>query len=128
MRDSEVRHRAPVGMMGRWGGPSLDRWASFAHRMTRYIKSTLIIVAGICWLAFALVIGFFLFQYLGGGAGFQLFGFFEVSSTTVLIGVVHVVGLGAAACLCFVIGVGLCAYGLGPAPERQRKRETRTRG
>ena len=90
------------------------------------IKSALMIIAGLCWLAGALGIGFFLFQYLGGGAGLQLFGFFDVSSTTVLLGLVHVVGLIAAACLCFVIGVGLCAYGLVPAPEQQRKAATPT--
>lgn len=86
--------------------------------MTRYIKSTLMVVAGLCWIAFALVIGFVLFWYLDGGAGLQVFGFFfAVSSMTVFFGLAHFVGFAVAACLCFVIGVGLCAYGLVPAPE-----------
>ena len=73
--------------------------------MTRYFKSTMMVVAGVCWLAFALVIGMFLFQYVADGAG--LFGFFGVSSTTVLIGLVHFVGFVAAASLCVVIAVSM---------------------
>ena len=83
------------------------------RHMTRYIKSTMMIMAGLCWIGFALFICFFLFQYLSGGAGLQVFGFFfPVSSGTVLIGMVHFIGFVAAACLCFTIGVGLCAYGM----------------
>ena len=97
--------------------------------MTRYIKSTMMVMAGLCWLGFALLICLFLFQYLVGGAGLQVVGFlFPVSSTTVLIGFVHFIGFGIAALLCFIIGVGLCAHGVVPAPEenttvsRPRKR------
>jgi hypothetical protein len=82
----------------------------------------MMVVAGLCWIAFALVIGLFLFTYLVGGAGLQVFGFlFGMSSTTVVIGLVHFVGFVAAACLCFVIGVGLCAHGLVPAPEPEKR-------
>jgi hypothetical protein len=90
--------------------------------MIRYLKSTVMVVVGLCWLAFAMLIGCLLFQYLGGGAGLQVFGFFfGVSSTTVLVGLVHFVGFAAAACFCFVIGVGLCAHGLVPPPEPKKK-------
>ena len=89
--------------------------------MTRYIKSSLLVVAGFCSLLFALGIGFFLFKYLAEAAGLQLISFFGLSSITVLIGLVHVVGFGAAANLCFVVGVGLCVHGLVPAPEQQGK-------
>jgi hypothetical protein len=90
--------------------------------MTRYIKSIVMVIAGLCWLAVALLIGLFLFQYLVGGAGLQVFGFlFGVSPTTVLIGLVHFVGFSAVACLCFVIGAGLCVHGLARAPEPEKK-------
>jgi len=90
--------------------------------MTRYVKSSMMVIAGVCWLAFALLLCFFLFQYLVGGAGLQVFGFFfPVSSTTVLVGLVHFTGFVAAAGLCFVIGVGLCAHGIVPAPESEKK-------
>jgi len=72
-------------------------------------------IAGLCWFAIALAIGFFLFEYLSGGAGLQMFGFlFGVSSLTVSIGLAHVVGLTAAALLCFTIGAGCWAHGLVP--------------
>ena len=80
------------------------------------------VMAGLCWIAFALLICIFLFQYLSGGAGLQVFGFFfPVSSGTVLIGLVHFVGLVAAAVLCFTIGVGFCAYGIVAAPGPEKK-------
>jgi len=89
--------------------------------MTRYIKSTMMVVAGLCWFGIAWAFGFFLFQYLAGGAGLQVFGFFGVSSTTVLIGLAHVIGFAAAAFLCCVIGTGFCAHGLVPAPRPEQK-------
>jgi len=80
------------------------------------------IIAGACWIGFALLIGLFLFQYLSGGAGLQVFGFFfSVSPATVMMGLVHFVGFVAAAFLCFVIGVGLCIHGLVPAPKSEKK-------
>ena len=92
--------------------------------MIRYIKSTMMPVAGLCWIAFAMLICLFLYGYLVGGAGLQVFGFFlPVSSTTVLVGLVHFVGFSAAAFLSFVIGVGLCAHGIVPAPEPGKKTE-----
>jgi hypothetical protein len=93
-----------------------------ADHVTRYIKSTVMVVAGALWLAIALLLGLFLFQYLIGGAGLQVFDFlFGVSPGTVLIGLVHFVGFSAAACLCFVIGAGLCVHGLALAPEGKEK-------
>jgi hypothetical protein len=95
--------------------------------MSRYIKSTFLVFAGLCWIAFALLICIFLYGYLVGGAGLQVFGFmFPVSSGTVLLGLVHFVGFSAAAFLSFVIGVGLCAYGVVPAPKPEKKTVTST--
>lgn len=90
--------------------------------MTRYIKSTMMVFAGLCWITFAVAICLFLYGYLLGGAGLQVFGFFfPVSSTTVLVGLVHFVGFITAAFLSFVIGVGLFAHGVVPAPEPEKK-------
>ena len=50
-------------------------------------------------------------KYADGGVGLQ-FWIPTVSPGSVLIGLVHVVGLCAAVLLCFVVGSGLCAYGL----------------
>jgi hypothetical protein len=88
--------------------------------MTRYFKSTALVIGGVCWIAFAVLICVFLYGYLNDGAGLQVFGFFlPPTSTTILVGLVHFVGFGAAAFLCFTIGVGLLAHGVVP-PQNQR--------
>ena len=82
------------------------------------------VITGLCWLAFAVLFCGVLYQYLAGGAGLQVFGFFfPASSTTVLFGLVHFVGLIAAACLCFVIGAGLFAYGITPLQKQTDQKE-----
>ena len=71
------------------------------------------VVAGLCWIAFAAFICLFLYAYLTGGAGLQVFGFFfPASSATILVGLVHFVGFSAEAFLCFTIGVVLLAHGV----------------
>ncbi len=79
--------------------------------MRSRFKGLVLVAAGLCWIAVALGIGLLLFQYVAGGAGLHVFGFFGPSSLTVSIGLAHVVGFAAAGWLSFVIGVGLCAYG-----------------
>jgi hypothetical protein len=82
----------------------------------------MMVIAGLCWIVAALIILFFLFGYLAGGAGLQVFGFFfDVSPASVVLGLVYFVGFAAAACLCFIVGAGLCAHGLVPAPEPEQK-------
>ena len=96
--------------------------------MTRNIKRAFWVIAGLFWIAFAMLICIFLYGYLVGGAGLQVFGFvFPVSSGTVLVGLVHFVGFSAAAVLSFVVGVGLCAHGVVPAPEPEKKITTQPR-
>lgn len=91
--------------------------------MSRYIKSTVLVIAGLCWIAFAVFLFLFLYGYLLDGAGLQVFGFlFPVSSTSVLVGLVHFVGFSAAACLCFIIGVGMLAHGVTP-PQKECREE-----
>lgn len=71
------------------------------------------LLGGVCWLAFALVLGWLLFQYLREGAG--AVGFVGISSTSVWVGVVHFSGFVIASFLCFAVGTGLCARGLVPS-------------
>ena len=77
------------------------------------------LLGGCCWLGFAATFGLFLYGYLTGGAGLQAFGFhFGISSGTVLIGLVHFVGLSFLTFTCFAIGAGFCARAwVGPAPR-----------
>ena len=90
--------------------------------MTHYLKSTVMVIAGVIWILFAVLFGLFLLQYLVGGAGLQAFGFyFAVSSFTVLVGLVHFTGFIAAVCLCLAIGMGILLHGLVPAPATEKK-------
>ena len=74
------------------------------------MKRILLSIGGACWFLFALGFAAFLVQYIAGGAGLQFFRP-SVSSGSILLGLVHVVGLCAAIILCFAIGAGLCARG-----------------
>ena len=74
------------------------------------MRSAKFIVAGVLWVLFAFGFAFVLLQYLGMGAGLQFYGGM-FSSGSVLLGLVHVVGLVFAAFLCFTIGAGLFARG-----------------
>jgi hypothetical protein len=90
----------------------------------RKAKNTMMVVAGICWVVFAVAIGMFLYRFLVTGAGLQSFVFFGfgVSPLNVLLGLAQFVGFAAAAVLCFVVGFGLCIHGLvpvRPAPEAE---------
>lgn len=82
--------------------------------------------AGVGCLTGALAVVLFLFLYLAEGAGLQLFGFFGVSSITVMAGLAHVVGFLAAASLLFLLGITLCAHGFVPRLEPPSKRPTPT--
>jgi|GEM_PF-2001653 len=84
-----------------------------------FMKRAILLIGGVLWLGFALGFGVFLVEYIGGGAGLQFFGG-PVSSGSVLLGLVHLVGFGTAIFLCFAIGVGLCARGI---VEKDRKEQ-----
>jgi hypothetical protein len=75
------------------------------------MKRAIFLLGGALWLCFALGFGAFLVQYLTGGAGLQFFGG-PVSSGSILLGLVHFVGLCTAILICFAIGSGLCARGM----------------
>jgi hypothetical protein len=75
------------------------------------MKRAMFLIGGVLWLGFALGFGAFLVRYLSGGAGLQFFGG-PVSSGSVLLGLVQLVGFGTAVLVCFAVGVGLCARGV----------------
>jgi hypothetical protein len=83
------------------------------------MKRLLMIFGGLCWFLFALGFGYFLAQYVGGGAGLQFFGPM-FSSESVLLGLAHVMGIVMASFLCFAIGVGLCVHAIVPENEDEQ--------
>ncbi len=82
------------------------------------MKRALLLMGGLCWFLFALGFGFVLTQYVAQGAGLQFFGP-AMSSGSVLMGLIHVIGFAMAALLCFAIGAGLFASGLHPYQKNQ---------
>ena len=84
------------------------------------MKRALFVFAGILWMLCAFGFLFFLYEYLVQGAGLQ-FWIPVVSSGSVLIGVVHFVGLCAASVLCFAIGAGLWARGIVRPDAKQEE-------
>ena len=82
------------------------------------MKRVLRLIGGIGWFVFAVGFACFLVQYIAEGAGLQFY-IPVVSSGSILVGLVHVVGLCTASVLCFVIGTCLCAHALVPKPEQE---------
>src|SRR5262245_52746100 len=109
---------------GRAGPPaSLSSVVDIAafHAMRNITRATMFLVGGLCWFAAALFFAVFAWSYVTNGAGLQFFGL-SVSSGTVLLGLIHLLGFGFGAFLCFAIGVGLCAHGLVPPPQTEARR------
>jgi hypothetical protein len=72
------------------------------------MKRVILFGLGLTWFLFALGFGFFLVQYLAQGAGFQFFAPLAFSGS-VLLGLVHFVGLCTAILICFAMSAGLCS-------------------
>ena len=85
------------------------------------MKRTLFLFAGVLWLLFAFGFLFFLYQFLVQGAGLQVW-FPVVSSGSILIGLVHFVGLCAASLLCFAVAAGCWARGVVKPDAKERER------
>ena len=91
-------------------------WKQFAVKREQFYnfastKRAIFLIGGILWFLFALGFAGFLFSYIVQGAGWEFFGP-TISSESIGLGLVHVVGLFTAIVLCFSIGAGLCAYGI----------------
>jgi hypothetical protein len=87
------------------------------------MKRAMFFICGVCWFAFGAGFGLFLLQYAANGAGLQdvgprwLIPGQAVSPGSVLVGLVHVVGLFTLSAFCFVVGIGLCLRGSVSFPE-----------
>jgi hypothetical protein len=98
------------------------------------MRKALYLFCGLCWLAFGLFIGAFLFQYLAEGAGLQESGFFLLifyplfASGTIVLGLMHLIGLTILSLLLCAIGFCLCLRAYDPPPEltpRERREQWR---
>src|ERR1035441_5848539 len=92
------------------------------------MKRAMFIFCGVTWFVFGLFVGIFSFRYLVGGAGSQdsvaiLQIFSPISSGSILVGLVHVVGFFTLTVFCLLIGVGLFLHGLVPAERDEHKLE-----
>lgn len=85
-------------------------------------KKVIYVVGGVFWFLFSLGFGLILVNYIGGGAGLQLFGG-PVSSSSVLLGLVHLTGFVTAIFICFAIGAGLCARALVSDREQRQDKQ-----
>jgi hypothetical protein len=85
------------------------------------MKRAMFIFCGICWLGFGLVIGIISWPYLeagaGGDSGFVSQLLASVTLSSVLIGLVHLVGVLALILACLGIGLNLLLRGLFPAQK-----------
>ncbi len=91
--------------------------------MKNLVKRALLILVGLCFLLAALAFGLILIDYVAEGAGLQFFGL-GISSGSILLGLVHVVGFCTAALICFVIGIVLCASGFVSGPKQKNEGRT----
>jgi hypothetical protein len=84
------------------------------------MKRALFLFAGILWMLFAFGFLFLLYEYLVQGSGLQ-FWIPEVSSGSVLIGLVHFAGLCTASLLCFAAGAGCWLRGIVKPVAKHKK-------
>lgn len=90
------------------------------------MKRAMFLFCGLCWLLFGVAAGMFSWRYLLDGADsqdsvFALQTLAPVSSGSILVGLVHVVGFFALTALCLLIGIGLFLYGLIWHPSDEQK-------
>jgi hypothetical protein len=91
------------------------------------MKRSTRLLAGVAALLTAFGLCFVAVEYLFGGAGLQLTGF-GISSTTVLVGSIHLVGFMFGAAVAFVLGLWWCADGLvSDQPDNRENVERQTR-
>ena len=89
----------------------------------RTMRKALYLFCGLCWLAFGLLIGAFVLQYLAHGAGLQESGFYLLIflpyfwSDSIVLGVMHLIGLSILSLLLSAIGFCLCLRAFDSPPE-----------
>lgn len=86
------------------------------------MKRVAYLAAGICAFATSIFLALNLISYLNGGAGLQVF-LPWISNLGVLLGAVHVVGMGFGAALAFALGIVWCSEGLVPNSKRDAEPE-----
>ena|SRR5947209_16026826 len=92
--------------------------------MNNITRAIVFVVGGLWWFTAAFVLTVFAWSYFAYGAGLPFFTP-SVSSGSVLLGLIHLLGFAAGAFLCFAIGTGLCAHGLVPPPQTEAQRGIR---
>jgi len=92
------------------------------------LRKMMFIFAGSCWLMFGAGFGLLLIQFLLKGAGMQWFGtpdfIFPVSSGSVWIGLVYVVGTVTASLVCLAVSFGLFERAFVPRGPHEEKNDT----
>lgn len=85
------------------------------NTMGNITRATVFLIGGLCWFAAALLLAVVAWVSVSDSAGSQFFPV-SLSSGSVLLGLVHLVGLFVVAFFCFAIGAALCAHGFVPPP------------
>jgi hypothetical protein len=90
------------------------------------MKRAMFIFCGLTWFLFGLFVGIFSLGYLvcdtGSRDSVEILQIFSpISSGSILVGLVHVVGFFTLAVFCLLIGAGLFLHGLVPAEPNEHK-------
>ncbi len=89
--------------------PKLLKAVSTANRQYGGpVLRALYFLGGLCWLLIGVGFGLFLLEYMRHGAGVQLFGFI-FSTSSVIVGVVHFIGITLAMLMSLAFAIGMCA-------------------
>lgn len=84
--------------------------------MIRLFTCAAMVLTGLCLLSVTAGLLLLAGLHLHEGNGLSTFPW-VVSPFTILLGLLHVLGLATIGRFCFVIGIALCAEGLVPAPQ-----------
>jgi len=75
-------------------------------------------VVGVLWLLFSVGFGLALLEYLMEGAGLQLLGW-NLCTGTIVVGVIHVIGLAIAAVVCLCVGIWFCSNAVASIGDKK---------
>ena len=88
--------------------------------MIRLLTSAAVVLTGLCLLSVTAGLVLLAGLYLDKGNGLSTFPW-VVSPFTILLGLLHVLGLATIGRFCFVIGIALCAEGFVPASQSREE-------